>query len=97
MSLDNDCVEAIAYPLLFLEGEKGYNFTAHKKLISFNRYVCQRLLRPELDINGSFLTTNTPYGDYTLSVRVNRFQLLARVMQVILFIKYIYQLKLILL
>jgi hypothetical protein len=81
MSLDNDCVEAIAYPLLFLEGEKGYNFTAHKKLISFNRYVCQRLLRPEEIENASFLTTN----DY---LRVNRFQLLARLMQVILFYKY---------
>ena len=81
MSLDNDCVEAIAYPLLFLEGEKGYNFTEHKKLISFNRYVCQRLLRPEVIENASFLTTN----DY---LRVNRFQLLARLMQVILFYKY---------
>ncbi len=93
MSLDNDCVEAIAYPLLFLEGERGYNFTAHKKLISFNRYVCQRLLRPELNKNFSFLKVQTFDGN---AVRVNRFQLLARVMQVILFINNIH-LKLILL
>jgi hypothetical protein len=80
MTLDNDTVEPIAYPLLFLDGEKGYHFTKHSNLISFKRYVSQRLLRPESTMLCGFL--EAPDSTYSRGLRVNRFQILSRTAQV---------------
>jgi hypothetical protein len=78
-TLDNDFVEAMAYPLIFLEGEKGYSFKNHSKIINFKKYLCQRLLRPERTIEDDFLLAkNTKNED----IRVNRFNILSRVAQV---------------
>jgi hypothetical protein len=82
-TLDNDFVEAMAYPLIFLEGEKGYSFNNHSKIINFKKYMCQRLLRPERTIEGDFLLAKNIKNE---DIRVNRFQILSRVAQVFTFI-----------
>ena len=80
-TLENDFVEAMAYPLIFLEGEKGYSFKNNKSIINFKKYMCQRLLRSERTLEGDFLMAKNLKNEL---IRVNRFQILSRVAQVFL-------------
>ena len=72
--------EPLIYPILFSHGEKGWNTTLSKiHKISFQDYLCSRILMPERDDDNNILKINN--HNNTKLLPISRFQLIARLGQ----------------
>ena len=59
VSMDSPLVETLSFPIIYLCGEPGWtNKDKHK--LKLDQYVMARILRPEHDSNGNFMTAIAP-------------------------------------
>jgi hypothetical protein len=76
--MTSEHMEPLAYPLLFLHGERGWGADIRKS-IQFRPYLKTRLLMPERTVSGELLLCRNTLD--TRDIPVNRFQLLSRLGQ----------------